>query len=182
VSFSTPDPTDATMINEVANTATDTAASSGVAIPTVPHIVVPTRRGSRTRVLVALGAIVCALGFVVFKGLGDASQFYRPADQALAQRESLGTKRFSLIGVVLDGTVVEKGRQVSFTIEQNGAQLAVLHTGVPPELFRPGMPVLLDGHFESTTGNPVFLSDRMAVKHSADYKSENPDRVDASAP
>ncbi len=170
MSFSTPDPTDATMVNEA------------VAAPSAPHVVVPTRRGSRTRVFVALGAIVCALSFVLFKGLGDASQFYRPADQALAQRSSLGTKRFSLIGVVIDGTVVEQGRRVSFTIEQNGTQIPVMHSGVPPELFRPGMPVLLDGHFEATTGKAVFLSDRMAVKHSADYKSENPDRIDASAP
>lgn len=170
MSFRNPDPTDATMVNDP------------VALPSVAPVVVPTRRGSRTRVFVALGAIVCALGFVLVRGLGDASQFFRPADEALAQRSSLGTRRFSLIGVVVDGTVTETGRQVSFTIEQNGVQIPVLHTGVPPELFRPGMPVLLDGHFAGSTGTLVFLSDRMAVKHSADYKSENPGRVKASAP
>jgi cytochrome c-type biogenesis protein CcmE len=163
------DPSDATMVNE------------SVAQPSPAPIVVPTRRGSKTRVLVGLGLIICALGFVLVKGLGDASQFYRPADQAVAQRDSLGTKRFSLIGIVVDGTVVDTGRTVSFVIEENGVQIDVVHSGVPPELFQPGMPVLLDGHFSSTAGRPVFESDRMAVKHSAEYKSENPDRVDASA-
>ncbi len=145
-------------------------------------IVVPTRRGgNRVRVFVALGAIVAALAFVVVRGLGEASQFYRPVDEAVQQRSTLGEKRFSLIGTVVDGTVVESGRQVAFTIEENGAQIKVRHTGVPPELFAPGMPVLLDGHFDATaSGDPVFVSDRMAVKHSAEYKTENPDRVDAS--
>jgi cytochrome c-type biogenesis protein CcmE len=143
-------------------------------------VVVPTRRGgSRLRVVVALGLILAALGFVVVRGLGEAAQFYRPVDQAVAQQSTLGTKRFSLIGVVVDGTVVESGRQVAFTIEENGQRVQVRHTGIPPELFKPGMPVLLDGHFESATGQPLFVSDRMAVKHSADYKTENPDRVDA---
>jgi cytochrome c-type biogenesis protein CcmE len=145
-------------------------------------VVVPTRKSGRGRVLITLGLIVCALGYVVVKGLGDASQFYRPADLAVSDRANLGTKRFSLIGVVIDGTVIEKGRQVAFTIEQNGVQVAVRHTGTPPELFRAGMPVLLDGHFDSATGKAVFLSDRMAVKHSATYKTNNPDRVTADAP
>ncbi len=146
------------------------------------NVVVPTRKGGRGRVFVTLGLIVCALGFVMIKGLGDASQFYRPADKAITDRSHLGTKRFSLIGVVMDGTVIEKGRQVAFTIEQNGVQVKVQHTGTPPELFKPGMPVLLDGHFASASGAPLFLSDRMAVKHSATYKTNNPDRVTADAP
>jgi cytochrome c-type biogenesis protein CcmE len=145
-------------------------------------VVVPTRKRNRARVVATLGLIVCALGFVVVKGLGDASQFYRPVDLAVSDRSHLGVKRFSLIGVVVDGTVTEKGRQVAFTIEQNGVQVAVEHTGTPPELFKPGMPVLLDGHFSTLTGKPLFLSDRMAVKHSATYKTNNPDRVTADAP
>jgi cytochrome c-type biogenesis protein CcmE len=144
-------------------------------------IVVPTRRSTnRLRVFIALGAIIAALGFVVIRGLGEAAQFFRPVDQAIAKRSEIGTKRFSLIGVVVDGTVVESGRQVAFTVEQNGVQMKVRHTGVPPDLFKPGMPVVLDGHFDAVTGEPLFVSDRMAVKHSAEYKTENPDRVDAS--
>jgi cytochrome c-type biogenesis protein CcmE len=179
MAFNGPEPTDATLVNDPAG---EPPVSPSVALPSAASLVVPTRGGSRGRVLIALAAIVCALGFVVLKGLGDASQFFRPADQAVAQRAELGTKRFSLIGVVVDGTVVEDGRQVAFTIEQNGTKVLVKHTGVPPELFRPGMPVLLDGHFAEGSGEPLFLSDRMAVKHSADYKSENPDRVQASSP
>ena len=180
MAFNGPDPTDSTMVNDGVTQAT--VGQPCVAVPSASPVVVPTRTGSRVRVFLALGAIVCALGFVLVKGLGDASQFYRPADQAVAQRDSLGTKRFSLIGVVVDGTVVEEGRLVSFTVQENDVKVLVKHTGVPPELFRAGMPVLLDGHFADGSGEPVFLSDRMAVKHSADYKSENPNRVQASSP
>jgi cytochrome c-type biogenesis protein CcmE len=144
--------------------------------------VVPTRRGSKTRVYVALGAIAVALGFIVVNGLGDAAQLYKEADLAVKQRAELGTKRFSIIGVV-NGESIEKlsKKSVSFTIEQNGVQVRVRHTGVPPELFQGGQPVLLDGNFTSLTGDPVFESDRMAVKHSATYESNNPDRVTEGA-
>jgi cytochrome c-type biogenesis protein CcmE len=145
-------------------------------------VVVPTRRGSKTRVYVALGAIALALGFIVINGLGDAAQLYKEADLAVKDRAELGTKRFSMIGVVNGDSIVKTSKKsVSFTIEQNGVQVQVRHSGVPPELFQGGQPVLLDGNFISLTGDPIFESDRMAVKHSATYESNNPDRVTEDA-
>jgi cytochrome c-type biogenesis protein CcmE len=141
-------------------------------------VVVPTRSSNKVRVIAMLAVIVGALGFVLVNGLGDAAQLYKPADEAVAAKDSIGAKRFSIIGVVVADTVVEQGRQVRFTIEENGVQVPVRHTGIPPELFQPGIPVVLDGRFEAVEGSTYFVSDRMAVKHSADYKTKNPDRVE----
>jgi cytochrome c-type biogenesis protein CcmE len=159
-----------------------THAGAPVTAAPVPHpaldsIVVPTRRSSRLRVYIALGAIVAALGFVVINGLGEASQFYRPVDEALAKADEIGTKRFSIIGLPVEDTVTENGKDVRFTIEYNGAEIPVRHTGVPPELFQPGVAVVLDGRFETIDNTRYFVSDRMAVQHGNEYKSENPDRV-----
>jgi cytochrome c-type biogenesis protein CcmE len=141
------------------------------------RLVVPTRTGGKMRVYVVLGLIVVALGVVVVRGLGDATQLFRPADEAIAKIDQIGDKRFSIIGAVVADTVVERGRDVRFTIEQNGVQVPVRHTGVPPELFQPGIPVVLDGRFQTIEGTRYFVSDRMAVQHSNVYQSENPDRV-----
>ena len=61
----------------------------------------------------------------------------------------------------------------AFAIESKGVSVSVLHTGDPPELFRPGIPVVLEGRFRGTS----FASDRIMVKHSESYIARHPDRV-----
>jgi cytochrome c-type biogenesis protein CcmE len=140
-------------------------------------------------VYVAGGAIVLALGFVLVRGLGDATVYFRTADEAVAQRASLGTKRFRIEGVVVSGTTKTTATGVTFVITENGADVTVHHQGDPPELFQPDIPVVLEGHFApageqpaaGATGEaayPVFQSDRIMVKHSEDYRQANPDRVE----
>ena len=70
------------------------------------------------------------------------------------------------------------GQQVDFTIESKGVTVPVVHTGDQPELFKPGIPVVLEGRFEQT----VFASDRIMVKHSEDYIAKHPSRVTTSVP
>jgi len=121
-----------------------------------------------------VGAVVlAALGFVVFRGLGDATLYFKTADEAVRDRASLGTRRFRIEGTVVPGSVGAQGNDVSFRIEQNGAEVTVVHHGDPPQLFREGIPVVLEGHFDGTR----FASDRIMVKHSEQYRAANPDRV-----
>jgi cytochrome c-type biogenesis protein CcmE len=130
-----------------------------------------------TRVVVALAAIAVAL-VVLFVNLGQATQFFRTADQAVAQREKLGHRRFRIEGSVVDGSVHNAGPQVAFAIESKGVKVDVLHTGDPPQLFKPGIPVVLEGRFEGQH----FASDRILVKHSETYKAQHPDRVSTTVP
>ena len=50
-----------------------------------------------------------------------------------------------------------------------------MHQGDPPELFQPGIPVVLEGRF---AGRRRFDSDRILVKHAETYVADNPERVD----
>ncbi|HWI03864.1 MAG TPA: cytochrome c maturation protein CcmE, partial [Acidimicrobiales bacterium] len=76
-------------------------------------------------------------------------------------------------GDVVDGSVRQDGNDVSFTLTKNDVQVPVQHKGDPPELFRPGIPVVLEGRFK----DDYFSSDRILVKHSETYVAENPERV-----
>ena len=129
------------------------------------------------RPVVAVLAILAALGFVVVKGLGNATVYFREADVAVAQRSELGTKRFRIEGIVLDGSIKKSGSDTRFTIEQNGVDVPVVHQGDPPELFQPNIPVVLEGRFASASGPLMFRSDRILVKHTNQYRQKNPDRV-----
>ena len=134
---------------------------------------------SRYRTFSAIGLIVVALGFLLVKGLGSATLYFREADEAVAQMNSLGTKRFRVEGIVVDGTVAEKNGAVTFMIEQNAQRISITHRGDPPELFQPNIPVVLEGRFDatSTKAAPHFDSDRIMIKHTNQYQQKNPTRV-----
>ena len=141
-------------------------------VDTSPSPSGPAGRARRLRVAAALLAVLGAVGFLVSKGLGDATVYFKTADEAVREKETLGTRRFRVEGVVLDD-VVQSGDAVRFTIEEKGAKIAVRHAGDPPELFRPGIPVVLEGHWQGD----VYESDRIMVKHTNEYREKNPERV-----
>lgn len=126
------------------------------------------------RKLVAGLVITAALGFLLVRAVGDATVYFKTADEAVAERASLGTKRFRLEGLVVAGSVRDGAQEVDFTVQgQKGATVDVVHQGDVPELFQPDIPVVLEGRFEGQT----FVSDRILVKHTNEYKAENPERV-----
>lgn len=137
---------------------------------------IDTQSGSgRRRGWIAFSVIVVALGFLVFRGLGDAAVYFLTADEAIEQRESLGDRRFRIEGLVVAGSVDRTTEGVSFRIAEGGAVVAVDHSGDPPELFQPGIPVVLEGQWQGER----FSSDRILVRHTEEYRAENPERVEA---
>ena len=133
----------------------------------------PGRTQDRRRLIIVGVIVLAALGFLVVRGLGNATLYFRTADEAVAQKQQLGTRRFRIEGNVVAGTVREVGSSTAFNIESKGVVVPVDHQGDPPELFKPGIPVVLEGHFEGDS----FASDRIMVKHSEDYVAKHPDRV-----
>jgi len=133
---------------------------------------------TRKRLWLAGVVVLAALGFLVFQGLGNATLYFRTADEAVAQKRQLGERRFRIEGDVVDGSVQQVGNDVSFVLTSKSVEVPIRHKGDPPELFRPGIPVVLEGRFQGDT----FSSDRILVKHSSTYVAENPDRVQPAPP
>ena len=129
------------------------------------------RRGVPAAIILVV--VVAALGFIAIKALGDASLFFLNADEAVDQREDLGTDRFRLQGTVVEDSVDETDDGVTFEVEFNDVTVDVVHRGDPPELFQPGIPVVLEGHWDGE----VYASDRILVKHSSEYEAEHEDRL-----
>jgi len=147
----------------------DVTVEEGEVTPRAPRT---RRRRTRRRwvPLAVLAVVVLGLGALVYKGLNDATLYFRNADEAVAQRDELGTKRFRLQGTVVGEPAVE-GDDVRFEVAYNGVEVPVEHAGTPPDMFRPGIPVVLEGQW--TDGSDVFASDRILIKHDESYESQD---------
>jgi len=146
-----------------------------------PRDVLPSRvrrgdRRTRVAILGVLGVLAVALVFMAYQGLNNATVFFRNVDEAVAERDQLGDRRFRLQGRVVDGSMESDGTTVSFVVEHGGVRADVRHVGDPPELFQPDIPVVLEGRW-SQEGD-WFDSDRILVKHEEEYEAENPERTD----
>ena len=140
--------------------------SSGATVERTPH---------RLRYAVVGLVLLGSLAFLLAKGLGSALNFYLPADQALAQRATLGAQTFNLEGVVKPGSVHNTSGGVDFVVTAGSASVQVDNSTSPPQLFQPNIPVIAVGHFSGTT----FVSDQILVKHSSTYIAAHPGRVTA---
>lgn len=127
----------------------------------------------RGRAALLLGVAVLLAGGLLWKGLTNATVYFKTVDEAVAQKTKLGDRRFRLEGIVLAGSVKESKGGVDFTVTENNAEVQVHHVGDPPELFRANVPVVLEGHF----AGPTYESDRILVKHTSEYRKDNPERV-----
>ncbi len=133
---------------------------------------------SRVRLAVVGAVILGAIAFLLVKGLGDSTTYFRNADEAVADRDSLGERRFRLQGtVVSDAERTADG--VAFTVQYNCVSVPVAHSGDPEELFRRGIPVVLEGAF--VAGSDTFASSDMRVRHTSEYRTEEGDRLELAA-
>lgn len=141
---------------------------------TAPGAPVSERRPRRPWAYVVLGAVLVAVAVIAYQGLTSASLYFYNADEAVEERDELGSKRIRVQGVVQDDVEADD-EELLFTIRFNDQAMPVRHDGNPPEMFRPGTPVVLEGRWAAAGDR--FESDEILVKHDEEYEADNGDRL-----
>ena len=157
------------------------------------------RRPPTARRVISLLVVAAAVGGITFalvRLVTDASLFFLNADEAVERRDELAGQRFRMQGTPVAHSVVatllDFEQAVAFTVSFEGAAADVVHVGSPPDLFTPGVPVVLEGRW--VEGVPpdldtfacgvndgyYFASDHMLVKHDNEYRDTYPDRLEAA--
>lgn len=153
----------------------DLESADAAPLDLTPRVVAPRRRATRRQrrwAIAVLAVVVAGLGLVLFEALTSASVYFYNVDEAVAKRAQLGTTRFRIQGNVIASSVHDRGNHMTFDLKYHGAVVHVVHTGDVPDLFKPSIPIVLEGAFSGTT----YHSDQMLLRHDATYDEEHKTR------
>lgn len=95
-----------------------------------------------------LAAVVAAcVGYLVFSTGSSQTQYYRTVAE-LKKDPAVGDAR--VLGTVQNDVVRDAGGlEVRFTATEDGASMPVEYRGQLPDIFRPGIQVVVEGRLES---------------------------------
>ena len=141
------------------------------AVPTAPSVRSQKRRWKPALLLVV---ILVFGGVVVTKFLSSAIDYYCNVDEVGVLSGCEGTRRLRVQGAVDEGSLKKAAGMTIFSMSFNKKTLDVRYDGDPGGVFQECIPVVAHGRMV----NGVFLSDRIEVKHSNAYSTENKDRID----
>ena len=91
-----------------------------------------------------LGAVLIGcLGYLIFATTGSSAEYYQTISE-MRSHPSNGDVR--VLGTVQDDVArSDGGLHVRFTAAEGGQTMPVEYTGTLPDIFRPGMPVVVEG-------------------------------------
>ncbi|MBI4408853.1 MAG: cytochrome c maturation protein CcmE [Gemmatimonadetes bacterium] len=131
--------------------------------------------GSRRRLVLAGGAIVvlCGFGFLLYGGIGENLVYFLTPSELLARGERAYDTPVRLGGQVLPGSVRwdAEALDLRFRLTDGTQTLVVRSTGAPPQMFREGIGVVVEGRYRE---GGVFESTNLMVKHSNEYRPPAP--------
>jgi cytochrome c-type biogenesis protein CcmE len=132
-----------------------------------------TQTKNRLMALAALAAAGGALTYVSLGGISENLVYYLTPGEVRAKGEAAARGVVRLGGIVKPGTIVwdEAHTHLAFEVADShkpGApSLKVSAKEIPPQMFRDGIGVLVEGHYVPPDS---FTSQRLIVKHSEEYK------------
>lgn len=127
----------------------------------------------RRWVLGGAAAIVAVFAWLLFGGLEKNMVFFLTPRELLAKGTDAVGVPVRLGGQVKPGSVRWDAQSLDlrFTVTDGAGEMPVRSTGAPPQMFRDGMGVIVEGRVG--TGG-VFEASGLMVKHSNEYRAPKP--------
>ena len=108
----------------------------------------------------------------------EAAVYYITPSELRAKGVSAADRSFRLGGMVVPGSVQwePKSLKLTFLLTDGKEQVAIEHTGSPPDLFKEGTGAVVEGKYVS--GN-LFNASTILAKHSEEYRPPQPGQAQA---
>ena len=123
-----------------------------------------------------LGALLVAcLGYLVFAATGTSAEYYQTISE-MRSHPSDGDVR--VLGTVQDDVArSDGGLHVRFTAAEGGQSMPVDYRGTLPDIFRPGMPVVVEGRMGP---DGVFHAKALQAKCPSRFSTATPPAASTS--
>ncbi len=128
--------------------------------------------------IIASSVILLSLGAIVFQAFQPESSvtFFTPAEVYAAPQKFVD-RTFRVSGLVLAGTKDWDGNNKILKFRMSdlkGHDFAVVYKGVPPDLFKEGQGVVVEGRLSSTDlkSDSTLQANLLMVKHSEVYDTK----------
>jgi len=145
--------------------ATVGGAPDGAALPA-------TRGSSSGKIWIAVLLLLAAAGltFLIVSGVEKNLVYYLTPSELLAKGEDGVGANVRLGGMVQAGSynLQHETNTLTFSVTDNTATIAVRASAIPPEMFREGIGVIVEGILQE---DGVFTTERLMVRHSNEYKA-----------
>jgi cytochrome c-type biogenesis protein CcmE len=134
---------------------------------------------ARNRLIAVLALVAAggALAFISFGDLGENLVYYWSPSEMLGRGDQAYKATIRLGGVVQPGSLRwdEKHTRLEFRVADDhkpgSPAVEVLATETPPQMFREGIGVVVEGTFNKSQ---LFTSKRLMVNHSNEYRPPAP--------
>ena len=138
------------------------------------------RRSKSKNWIIGLAIVGIAVVGISYLNLGNNMVYFLTPEEALAAKNGDAPKNDVKVGgLVLPGQVQKNAETglMTFTISDlKGHEFSVHYKGTPPDLFKEGQGVVVEGKFDETG---VFVARQLMVKHSEEYrKPGDPNHMD----
>jgi cytochrome c-type biogenesis protein CcmE len=132
------------------------------------------RRRKRLPISFILGglAILGAVIYLIYANTQANAAFYLTVSE-LRSCTTCAAQSVRVAGVVQAGSVVnnEQSQQISFVIADSGQSLPVIYSGIVPDIFGPGITVVVEGHY---TGTGPFQAQTLLTKCPSKFQAATP--------
>lgn len=130
--------------------------------------------GRKVAVFVIAGAIVAgSFGYLMLGGLEDNVVYFLTPQELLDRGDGAYGKAVRIGGQVAPGSVQwdAKTLDLRFRVKDGASEVVVHSKGAPPQMFRDGMGVVVEGKYGS---DKVFQSKNLIIRHSEEYRAPKP--------
>ncbi len=140
----------------------------------------PTNRIRSTRVVIAALVVVAAIGYLIYTGFQSTSVYYLTVSELKTRGPSPFGSSFGdvrVAGIVEDGSVQRSASDptVRFVMKDDGGSLPVVYKGMIPDIFGPGIQVVVEGRYQ----NGTFQATNLLAKCPSKYTAEVPTPITA---
>lgn len=132
----------------------------------------PARKRRRLPIsfLLAGVAILGAVTYLVYANTQSNAVYYMTVAE-LQHCTTCLSQSVRVAGVVQPGSIVQDSQQVQFVMADSGKSLHVVYNGILPDIFRPGITVVVEGRY---SGSGPFQAQTLLAKCPSKFQSATP--------